>query len=791
MEQPGHQGPLVGVRVLELSFNRPGRIAGRLLADLGADVIRAVLSDAGDLMGDDGSPGDSTPGDDTPPGGSGRDVAADLVWDCGKRRQSMTVRQAIAAADSADILLVDASPQRRRQLGLDAAVLRASRPGLIHVALPPYGEIGEWAEVAEDPLLLASVGGIAGRYPSWQDRPVAPISATTTQTHGALGAAAAIAGLFSRQRRGGVGGAVVVTGLNACAAVMAMMTPTGLDQQVFTSSRSPRATPNWRLYQCADGRWLYLATLVPSLFFRALEAMERMDVMVLPGVDGEFQNLTIDGPGSRAAAAVLEEVFAQRTVPEWVELFAAADVPCQAVGTRAEWAIGDVVTANHGLVERVHVDHGVVTLPGVPIVFDETPGAVGEYPSADPSRPSAGAGSWAGRPESGPVGPTQGAAGEVGQVGEELPLRGLRVVDASSFLAGPMIGEMLAEWGADVIKVEPPSGDQFRTYPMSVLVTSQHKRAIALDLEQPAAQAVVRRLAAASDVLIENFRPGRQDRLGIGYDVLRRSHPDLVQCSVSAYGRLGEFADRPGFDPVFQAMSGLASAQGGDAGPVLTGIPLNDTCTAVLGLVGCLAALFARSRGRGGQRVHVSLASTSLFLQSREFTTFAGCEEAARGDTDYLGRSPDYRHYQCADGWLAVAATTSRRRVRLAEALDVAADADAISGALVQVSVAQAAARLAEYQVPAVRVVEPAKLQGDQFLLDNRFSHTVDDPRFGRVSIVRSFAEWGTDAGRPPARAVLIGQDTRAVLHELDYSDAAIGELIAAGAAADLESRPS
>jgi hypothetical protein len=143
----------------------------------------------------------------------------------------------------------------------------------------------------------------------------------------------------------------------------------------------------------------------------------------------------------------------------------------------------------------------------------------------------------------------------------ELPLVGLRVVDASSFQAAPFAAELLASWGADVVKVEPPSGDPFGAYPMSVLVANQHKRSIALDLTTPAAQEVFRTLVARADVLIENFRRGRLSRMNIDPHELRRHDPRLVHCSVSAFGRSVSKQDTPAFDPVLQTLSGLADAR--------------------------------------------------------------------------------------------------------------------------------------------------------------------------------------------------------------------------------------
>jgi hypothetical protein len=128
-------------------------------------------------------------------------------------------------------------------------------------------------------------------------------------------------------------------------------------------------------------------------------------------------------------------------------------------------------------------------------------------------------------------------------------------VDLSSYLAGPLIGEILADWGADVVKVEPPDGDPFRVFPISVLVASQHKRSVALDIGAPGGADVLLRLLRGADLFVENMRPGRMERAGLTPERVLAGNPGLVRCSVSAYGHAGEYADAPGFDPVFQALT--------------------------------------------------------------------------------------------------------------------------------------------------------------------------------------------------------------------------------------------
>jgi crotonobetainyl-CoA:carnitine CoA-transferase CaiB-like acyl-CoA transferase len=335
-----------------------------------------------------------------------------------------------------------------------------------------------------------------------------------------------------------------------------------------------------------------------------------------------------------------------------------------------------------------------------------------------------------------------------------------------------------------VVKVEPPTGDPFRANAVAVMIASQRKRAIAVDITSEAGRPVLFSLLEDADVLIENFRPGRLAAKGLGFDVLHSRSPGLVQCSVTGFGQAGSHAAAPAFDPIAQALSGMAAAQGGQAEPVSSDIPLTDTVTGGLGALGVLTAVYHRGEVRArtgehhGQIVYISLAQTATFLQSRELTVFDGRPAVPPGGRDFPG--PDrWRHlYQGADGWVAVAATTAAQRARLAGVLQ-AADQGAIEDALRAVPTRDAIALLTSCGIPAVRVALLGGLLDEPFLVENGFSHIVTDPRFGRIRVVRGYGDWGAEHPTP-ARSVLIGQDSRAVLADAGYTGAQIDALVAA-----------
>ena len=276
------------------------------------------------------------------------------------------------------------------------------------------------------------------------------------------------------------------------------------------------------------------------------------------------------------------------------------------------------------------------------------------------------------------------------------PLAGLRVIDCSTVLAGPYCTMLLGDLGADVIKVEPPEGDATRGWgppwlgsteagtrtAAYYLAVNRNKRAIRLDLKAPDGSAILRRLLAGADVLVENFRVGGFARLGFDDDELRRLNPALVHLAISGYGPTGPAADRPGYDFAIQAASGLMSitgapdAEGG--GPTKVGVAISDVVTGMLGAVSILATLFGRERADGlatppapgrGQRIDISLLGATLAsLVNQAQNAFVSGVSPGRLGNAHPNIVP-YETFETADGALAVAVGSERQWPRLCDAL--------------------------------------------------------------------------------------------------------------------------
>ncbi|TAN25876.1 MAG: CoA transferase [Castellaniella sp.] len=259
-------------------------------------------------------------------------------------------------------------------------------------------------------------------------------------------------------------------------------------------------------------------------------------------------------------------------------------------------------------------------------------------------------------------------------------LEGIKVLSFTHFLQGPSAVQMLADIGADVVKVEPARGAWERHWAgldafvddvsIFFMLANRNQRSIALNLQQPEGQEVARRLASEADVLVENYRPGVLEKFGLGYEALKAVNPRLVYCSCTGYGSSGPYRERPGQDVLLQAMSGLSKLSGDrDSGPVLVGSAIVDQHAATLAAFGVLAALHQRERTGKGSRVESNLLNAALDLQIEPFTYYLNKGPLWAKTTPSMGsrfHAAPYGAYQTADDWIAISISPLDK---LAEAL--------------------------------------------------------------------------------------------------------------------------
>jgi len=260
-----------------------------------------------------------------------------------------------------------------------------------------------------------------------------------------------------------------------------------------------------------------------------------------------------------------------------------------------------------------------------------------------------------------------------------MPLTGLKVVDLTRILSGPFCSMMLADFGADVIKVEPKRGDDLRRIGIMgdcenpyFVNMNRNKRSIAIDLRADQGKEIIRRLVKTADVLIENYRRGVMEKMGLGYQDLKKINPGLIYTAISGFGKTGPYKDRPAFDFIAQAMSGLMSISGSeDMGPMRAGIPLTDTIAGLYAAFGILAALRRREQTGQGEEVRAAMVDGMIsMLGFASSAYFATGELPRRTGNDHMVVSP-YGVFQTSDKPIAVAPSTEKTWLALCKVLDL------------------------------------------------------------------------------------------------------------------------
>lgn len=374
-----------------------------------------------------------------------------------------------------------------------------------------------------------------------------------------------------------------------------------------------------------------------------------------------------------------------------------------------------------------------------------------------------------------------------------MPLAGLRVVEFGSTVAAPAAGRLLADFGAYVVKVEPPEGDHLRRWgALSPDGTSwwfkghnRNKKLVALDLRKAEDAAVARRIALGCDVVLENFRPGKLDEYGLGYDALKAERPDLVYVSISGYGQSGPYAARPGFGSIAESMSGLRYVTGfADRPPVRMGISIGDELAALYAVIGALLALRARETAGLGDRVDVSLVESCFSVMEGVLPEYAHAGIVAERMGNQYPRAAPSGTYATADGrWIAIGANgegifprfaraigrpdlvddpryaTNQARVQHAGELD-----EIIAAWTRERTLADADAAMAAAGVPAGPVMSIADIVRDPHVVARASAATVPDDDGTAVSTYGLVPRLERNAGRLAAAAGRVGRDQAEVL---------------------------
>jgi crotonobetainyl-CoA:carnitine CoA-transferase CaiB-like acyl-CoA transferase len=393
------------------------------------------------------------------------------------------------------------------------------------------------------------------------------------------------------------------------------------------------------------------------------------------------------------------------------------------------------------------------------------------------------------------------------------PLAGMRVVELAHIMAGPVCGLMLADMGADVVKVEKPEGDDSRRFlPPDVagesaafMMMNRNKRGVVLDLKHEAGRAALRRLLDRADVVIENYRMGTMERLGLSYEELRESNPGLIYCEVSGFGRTGPYARRGGFDLIAQGMSGLMSITGEGPGrpPVKSGAPVTDITAGVLAALGCAAAYAHKLRTGQGQKVDTSLFEAGIvhtYWQSAiAFAT--GVAPGPMGSAHPL--NAPYQAFRTADGWITLGAANQKnweRTLAVLGAPELAGDErfatnrarmahlPELEAVLNERFAAKGSAEwlalLERAGVPAGPVLDVREMHADPQTIAREMVVETRHPRAGVVKTLGLPVKFSRTPGGVGGPAPLLGEHTAEVLREVGLGEDEVDRMLASGAAA-------
>ncbi|HLZ72070.1 MAG TPA: CoA transferase [Dehalococcoidia bacterium] len=756
---------LAGLRVIELAQEIAGPYGGKLLADLGADVIK-VEPPAGDLCRARGP----FPGHLPHRERSGlfrylnsgkRGVAIDLEAPSGREAVFELCRDA-------GVLLESFAPGEMARLGLDITALLTVNPRLALVSVTPFGQTGPQAAWRGNDLIAFHASGMAFGFPALQvDRPDLPPhnapSYGAAFLAGELVAAAAMHGLHVVQRRGR--GCHLDLSLQEAVAALNQSQYSALERtgEVRRRFSSEPSNPTVALLPCADG-WVAISPREEHQWQRWLE------VMGSPawGAEPRFADRRARERHWRELYPLLAAWSGERATSAVFEAAQAARVACYPLGRAADLLASPQLQARGFFVEIGDSGTGPLTVPGTPYRID------GEGSRAPVTGDRA-----AEAPRSAPPSLTPST----------LPLAGVRIVDFSWVLTGPICTKYLAALGAEVIKIESRTRPDLSQRDLAWEELNPSKRSITLNLQHEAARDLARRLIAQSDAVIENFSSSVMERLGLGYAALREQNPRLVMLSSSALGRSGPERDRVAYGTLIQCFTGWAGLAAHPGLPPRSAAGIwTDPLTAAMATYLLLAALWRQRRHGEGCYIDLSMAETTIAALPEPLLAWGLNREllAPRGNRDPLNAPQGCYAAAGDDRWLALSVqsdadwTALCRLMAREELLDDARlataagrwahadELDATIAAWVRPQAAEdCAARLQAAGIAATPTLTPADVLSDAHLAARAFISPVERLEGGTRQTLGF--PWLADGERPGQfrRPPAVGEDNAHVFRQL------------------------
>lgn len=762
---------LDGFTVLDLGAGAAAAMATMFLADNGARVVRILDGEAAPIFRDGGF----------------------IIWDRGKECVQLDLAAATRDASSAasvawrrlvagvDIIVEDLAPSDPRQALLARAAIAALNPRAVQASITAYGKRGPLRdEAAIDDLVLARMGVLSG-MPGFRPPPVHVVHPLPSVGAALIACNGIAAALLAREKTGR--GRAVETSLMAGALLYhPKVDGEKLKRHVFQTHPSGSA-PFYSVYECSDGTWVQLGCVHVRFIRIAAELMGIGAMLDDPRFDKGRGGVTPqDDVEIRSAIA---RIVKTKSFAAWAVAFEKADVPYAQARWTEESLDDPQIAYNHMAVTLEDPQRGKVRQMGVPIAMSATPGRIKGPRAMNATAVAAILDQW---PVPRPP-PSRQSAGD-----DAPPLAGVRVLEITNLIAGPTAGRLLADLGADVIKLEPPEGDMARPIGRTYFYhVNFNKRSVAVDARTADGKAAICRIAASADALVANLRPKATERMGID----RVLNPRLIETHMTGYGWTGPYSARPGIDPLAQAYMGLSRAQGGPENPPVFPAQLapTDYTTGAMGSFGTILALLVRERTGLVQRVDCNLLSGGILLTSPWFSAYEGKPQRPLADKAQMGLNPFHRLYKLADGWIYVAADEAAQQAKLKGMLVPAAPgvtaadlpghpnetpvAKLMAAVLSDRRVAETIVALRSADIPVIDV-----FPGDsEYFLDDPHAIANDmvairqHPTGGRLRAAWNlvqFSETAPTLGRPTP---LLGEHTGEVLAGLGYRADAIAAI--------------
>lgn len=390
-------------------------------------------------------------------------------------------------------------------------------------------------------------------------------------------------------------------------------------------------------------------------------------------------------------------------------------------------------------------------------------------------------------------------------------LAGIKVLDLSHVQSGPTCTAMLADMGAEVLKIEPFAGDQFRE-PMEgahFFNFNRNKRAMAVNLKTKEGKEIVLKLAKEADVLVENFVPGAMDRLGLGYEALSQLNPRIIYCSISGFGQSGPYRDRPAYEPTLQAMSGIMDSTGeADRPPVRIRPAMIDYCTGANSAFAIAASLFGREKTGRGQRIDVALLDVALFSMSPYVTQFIRRGELPERAGSAQPSGGAIQNFETCDGLTYIVAGTDHMWKNLCTVLNIpevgndpqyatrqqraerrVKIAEIINNETRKYTSQELETKLLAADVACAKVRNIGEIVQESHVQGRGILEEADYPALGKIVAVKTPIFFSGKVAPFRRRAPLLGEHTREILKELGYGDSEIENLIKGGIALQQKSK--